>query len=263
MKPDVITQYCVYNDYPIFRHHLQKYRDQMNKIILYPSRHHGFRDFEAFSKEQIKETWVDPVPINYGVEDWRQAETIPCLQHLESDWVWFREQDFFVDNWDKFYEDAERLMTECDMFGWQQNDNAPYIHPCCLFIKRELLNKTSKDFSAHPEIHESDHFATITKEARELGAKIVRLQDVGYKNWENAYHLGGMSYPYQNWSTDRIFGVGNLEAFYAYNYYSRLPCVPQDPHYIDLSYEIEDYLNRHITLRPEREDVEKWEKFYV
>ena len=93
------------------------------------------------SKQQIKETWVDPVTIDYSVEDWRQAETTPCLKHLAGDWVWFREQDFFVEDWDKFYEDVDKLCKTSDMFGWWQ-ESQNFIHPCCLFIKRELLNKT-------------------------------------------------------------------------------------------------------------------------
>jgi len=261
MKPDVVMQWCVYNDYPVFRNHIQKYRDRMGKIIIYPSRHHGFIDLESFSKEQVKETWVDPVKIDYGVEDWRQAETVPALQHVTSDWIWFREQDFFVDHWDKFYDDVERLMTQCDMFGWEHKSAFSYIHPCCLFIKRELLEKTKKDFRAHPEIDGSDHFAMITKDVRDLGAKIIRLQDVGYETWVNDFHMAGLTYPYQNWGFERVFGVGNIDAFFAYNYFSRLQSVEQHPKYLELSYELEDYMKRNKGMRDVIPETSPWRKF--
>lgn len=259
MNVDIIEQICVYCDYPHHRANLQKYRDKVNKIILYPSRHHGFRDFEDFLKQNIKETWADPVAIDYGVEDWRQAETTPLLKYSQSEWLWFREADFFVDNWDKFYEDVGRLSHESDMFGWWHDSVFPYVHPCCLFIKRELFERTSKDFRAHPEIDGCDHFAMLTRDAEKLGAKIIRLQDVGYTNWQNAFHLAGLTYPYQNWSMDRIFGVGNLDAFYAYNVMSRKQPVMQDPRYIELSYEVEDYLKRNKVIG----DYKRWEKFYA
>lgn len=262
-RPDVILQYCQYDDYPIFRRNLSKYRHRFNKVILYMSKHHGFRDFGDFSKDQIKETWVEPVPIDYGKEDWRMAEVTPCLKHVESEWVYFMEQDFFVEDWDKFYTDVEKLSTECDMFGWAQNDTRPYIHPCSLFIKRELLDRTSKDFSAHPEVLDSDHFAQITQDAIKLGAKIIKFQDIGYNNWENAFHMQGLTYPYQNWSTDRIFGVTNPEAFFVYNYFSRLAPVPQDPRYIELSWEIHDYMVRNLGMEKINPEESRFKKFYV
>lgn len=263
MKPDVISQYCVHNTYPIFKRNLKKYRNKIGKIILYPSRHHGFRDFEGFEKSTLKETWVDPVEIDFGKEDWRQAETIPCLNHVESDWIWFSEQDFFVEDWDKFYADVERLMGEADMFGWWVGTafEGGFLHPSCIFMKRELLERTNKDFRAHPEIDGCDHFAMLTRDAERLGAKIVKLQDIGYKNWENAFHLGGMTYPYQDFKEEEtIFGVGNLGAFFAYNYYSRLADVEQHPDYLDLSFRIEAILSRLIPNFGI--ELEKWKKFY-
>jgi len=50
MNVDIVTQYCIYNDYPIWRHNMLKYRDRVKKIILYPSRHHGVIDLESFEK---------------------------------------------------------------------------------------------------------------------------------------------------------------------------------------------------------------------
>jgi len=256
---DIVLQYCVYNDYPIWRKMIKKYRPLFNKIILYPSRHHGYIDLEEFSKEQIKETWVDPVEIDFGKEDWRQAETIPCLEHVEADWIWFAEQDFFVDDWDKFFMDVQAQMEEADMIGWWSPSQFPYVHPSCLFIKKETLEKTRKDFRAHPDIIGCDHFAMLTRDVEKFG-KIVKLQDLGYKNWENACHLGGMTYPYQNWSTDRHFGVGNVPMFYAYNHWSR-KVEPSSPEYIKLSLEVEEELKKREDCQFDPED-NKFVKFF-
>lgn len=262
MKIDIVSQVCVYNDYPIWRTILQKYRDKFGKIIMYPSRHHGYIDQEEFLKRVFPENWVDPVPIEYGVEDWRQAETIPLLSHVNADWILFMEQDFFVDDWGKLWKDTEEAMKVSDAIGWWNETAFPYLHPCFFLIKREVLDKTQKDFKAHPEIPGCDHFAMITRDLEAIGAKITKLQDLGYKNWENAFHLGGLTYPYQNWKGDGSdhFGVGNVPAFYAYNNESRIAPVEQSTEYISLSLQIEDELKRKFSGI--EEGSRKWTKYF-
>ena len=205
---DVISQICVFNDYPIYRQLLTKYRDKFNKIILYPSRHHGVIDMEEFMRRTFPETWVTGHEIDWTTPniDWRQAETEPCLELSDAEWILFMEQDFFVDDWDKLWKDVEKAMETSDMIGWWNETAFSYVHPCFLLIKRELLEKTHKDFRAHPEIYGCDHFAILTHDVQFLGAKITKLQDLGWKEWENAFHMGGLTYPYQNW---RIIGGYN------------------------------------------------------
>lgn len=260
---DVISQICIYNDYPIFRQLLTKYRNKFNKIILYASRHHGVIDEEEFMRRTFPETWVS-TEIDWTTPgiDWRQVETEPLLEKSEAEWILFMEQDFFCDDWDKLWRDVEEAMKTSDMIGWWNPSRFPYIHPCFLLIKREVLDKTNKDFRAHPEIVGSDHFAQITRDVEKLGGKITTLQSMGYKEWENAMHLGGLTYPYQNWKGDGTdeFGVGNPEAFTVYNYWSRQAPVEQDPKYLSLSEEIGETLRQLFPAL----DLENnpWTKFF-
>jgi hypothetical protein len=260
---DIIQQICVYNDYPILRHLLNA-KWKFDQVILFPSRHHGKIDCEEFLKSNIKATWVTRPPIDYGVEDWRQAECIPCLPHSKSSWLWFSEQDFFVDDWEEFFAYIEEQMKTADLIGWWHDSAFPYIHPCCMFIKREMLDKTNKDFRAHPETIGSDHFAMITRDVERLGGKIVKIQDDGWTNWERAFHMAGLTYPYQNFDGDNtIFGVGNVESFYVYNKLARQAPIVQDPQWLDLSIEVEKVLDK---LHPEFKDIDifncKWTKFF-
>lgn len=257
---DLVQQICVYNDYPILRHLLNT-KWKFNNVILFPSRHHGLIDCEEFLKENIKATWVTRPYIDYGVEDWRQAETIPCLEHLSEDneWVWFCEQDFFVDDWDKFFEYVEEKMKTSDLIGWWHDSAFPYIHPCCMFIRKDILNETQKDFRAHPEIMGCDHFAMITRDVERLGGVITKIQEDGWTNWERAFHLAGITYPYQNWPAE-TFGVGNREAFYVYNYWSR-KYEPQFKPYTDLSLEVEGKLKELFDINVDPENC-KWTKFF-
>lgn len=265
MNVDRILQWCVYADYPLFRSHADQYRDKVKKIIIYPSRHHGVLDLEQFAKESFPETWVAPVSIDYGKEDWRQAETMPCLKYSDAEWLWFTEQDFFVKDWDKFYYDIEQAMQHSDMIGWYNPTHFPYIHPSCLFIKREIFEKTKKDFRAHSEINGADHFSMLTKDVTDLGGKITTLQDLGYTDWQDAFHLGGLTYVYQDWKGDGTdaFGVRSLDAFYAYNYWMQGAGVVQSKEFIELSVKIAEQMTKQFPNIDPIQAIEKWRPFFT
>lgn len=216
---DVISQICVYCDYPLFRAWIKKYRNKFDKVLLYASRHHGVVDLEEYLREQIPETWVsETIDWTEPGIDWRQREVTPCLELSDADWILFLEQDFFCDDWDKLWKDVELAMKTADLIGWWSASAFPYIHPCFLLIKRELLDKTKKDFRAHPEIDGSDHFAMITHDAQNLGANIVKLQDLGWTEPDHAFHLGGLTYPYQDFKEDEtIIGCKYPAALSTYN----------------------------------------------
>ena len=221
MKPaiDILSQVCIYVDFPLWRAWIGKYRSKFKKVILYASRHHGVTDLEDFWRKSLPETWVSTNIdwITPGI-DWRQAETEPCLALSDAEWILFMEQDFFVDDWDKLWSDVEKTMESADLIGWWNETHFPYMHPCFLLMKRELLDKTNKDFRAHPEINGGDHFCMITQDAIRLGAKIIKLQDLGWTDPDHAYHLGGLTYPYQNFAEDEtIIGVKYPEALATYN----------------------------------------------
>ncbi|MEK6880463.1 MAG: hypothetical protein AABY22_12680, partial [Nanoarchaeota archaeon] len=151
MTIDLLTQYCTHCDYPIWKKWLKKYRNKFNKVILYPNEYYRDLDFKAFAKENIKETWVENHVIDWTTPgiDWRQAEVEPMLELSDSEWIFFNEQDFFVKDWDKFFEAVFKAMAEgADAIGWMNPTHFPYLHPACFFVKREFLNKTKLDFRA-------------------------------------------------------------------------------------------------------------------
>ena len=220
MKPkiDIISQVCTAVDYPLYWALLTKYRSKFNKIILYGSKHHGVLTLESYLKSIVPETWIQ-TEIDWTAPgiDWRQAETEPCLEISDSEWILFMEQDFFCDDWDKLWEDVEKAMETSDAIGLWNYTHFPYLHPCFFLVKREALEKTNKDFRAHPEINGGDHFAMITHDLVENSAKITKIQDLGWTE-EHAFHLGGLTYPYQNFDGDNtVIGVKYPEALYVYN----------------------------------------------
>lgn len=261
-RPDIVMQYCVFCDYPLWREWLKKYRDKFAKVILYPSKQHGTTDLEDFARKVIPETWVERPSIDYGKQDWRQAETDPCIALSDSEWILFMEQDFFCSDWDRLFGDMEKAMKEADMFGVWNASHFPYMHPCFLLIRRSTLDKTRKDFSAHPETPGSDHFAMLTRDAEKLGARLIKLEDYGYKEWEDYYHLGGLTYTFQDWKGNGkdVFGMKSPEAYYVYLHFAENADVEQSPEYLKQAKEIQDTLKGKYAHLDIENNV--WTKFY-
>lgn len=265
---DVVNQWCCYNDYPIFRYWMEKYKRNFKKIILFPSRHHGVIDLEDFHKKHISNvTWVKETDIDWtepGI-DWRQVETERCLKYSDADWILFIEQDFMVKDWELLFGILQKTMKNYEMIGWWNNTAYPYMHPCFLLIKRELLEKTRKDFRAHPEIIGADHFANITRDVEANNGRILKLQNMGFKQLENAFHLGGLTYVYQDWvksgkSVDRAVSPMLL---YIYNYWSTQAPVFQNNEYIELAKKVSKVLEaRYPAVNPENNTYTKFFKLW-
>jgi len=262
---DILSQYCCHCDYPIWRADLAKHRGKFNKVILYPNEYYRDLDFKAFAKKVLQETWVENHVIDWfapGV-DWRQVEVEPMLELSDSEWIYFNEQDWFVKDYDKFYEAVFKAMDEgADAIGWMNPTHFPYLHPACFFVKRELLNKTNLDFRAHSEISGGDHFCMITKDLKEMGAKIVTTEDLGFTHWEDCFHLGGVTSNFVD-SHNPGFEFHRPDIFYVYNWWSRKSDVEQSLEFLELSLAIEKkLLDKYPELKNIDPEQSEWRVFY-
>ena len=118
-----------------------------------------------------------------GGKDWRDVAVNIALGKTTSTHILFMEQDFFVE--DGFFDKLFRLGKDFDTIGFKDSNR---LHPACLLVKKDILSKTSKDFSAHPPI--GDHFAKVTEELMEIGSWTT-LQELGLGGW---YHLASLTF---------------------------------------------------------------------
>ena len=212
MKKSLLVTHIGNIDYPIFRQWLEKYYSWFDEIIIYWDLSFRFPILLSFMQQSLSHLpnikFLDPVERELGVDDWRDKATKEMLNHATGDWIISIEQDWLAKDWDRLLEVSEQTMKECDLFGWYNYTNFPYIHPAYFFIKRELLEKTSKDFSPHQEINGSDHFAMITHDAIQQGGKLLKLQDIGFNAQiinatdTDCFHLGGINQSYLNGLND-------------------------------------------------------------
>lgn len=192
IKPDVIVSWPKNNDYPLWRKFIRDNRERFNKVIVVFMNPNQGRDYSshvvlAMQKDEV--TFLSSPELKSG-EDWRNVAVHEALKHSDSELVWFTEQDFFPS--DKFWDYVESY-SEYDVTGVMQGSR---IHPCSLFISKEILAKTCMDFSAGNGV---DHFGLIQKDIENVGKLITFTAIPNYPNEvDKLYkHLNGLSH---NWT---------------------------------------------------------------
>jgi hypothetical protein len=137
---------------------IKENREHFNKVIIVWTdmnvRDPNYKIYVQQAMRNDKITFLDCLPAEAN-EDWRNKAINMALSVSDSEWVYFTEQDFILSGY--FWREVTDLMKRCEVFGRYQEGR---LHPCCLFIKRYLLNKTSLDFSANGD-KGYDHFGLI------------------------------------------------------------------------------------------------------
>ena len=268
-RPDLLICWIKHADYPIFRETLRKHRDFFGKIIIYWSEHFREDYFDKFIQKDLESLgniqFLPNIEYKYGEEDWRNIATNHMLQFTDSEWVCSVEQDWFSKDWGSLLEMVNEAMQSHDLVGWGAKSGAKqfYIHPAFWFIKRSLLDKTRKDFSAKDG---EDHFGLITRDAEVLvdPEKVFCIErDGGLKcdvgTTADAFHLGGVNQNYINGLTEG-YVFHRPEAFMIYNYWCRKSEVTQDARFTELSLSIEGVLRQlYPDLDLENND---WVKYF-
>lgn len=270
-KPDLLVCWIANNDYPLFRLWLEKYHSFFNKIIIHWDIMFRFPFYNAFIQSSLSHIpnikFLDMAKREFGVDDWRNVATNEMLKHSDSEWVCSIEQDWFDKDWDKTLGLVTEAMGRADLIGWYNQTNFPYIHPAFWFVKREILDKTNKDFAPHMEINGADHFAMVTKEVLEQGGKLITLKDLGLESDNldptvvHCFHLGGVNQNYLDFA-DR-FKANSLhrpDIFYVYNHFSMQAPVKQSEEFMMQCREVAAFLkNMFPNIDPE---TSEWRKFF-
>lgn len=185
IKPDVIVCWPRNCDYPLWRQFIHDNRDRFNVVIIVFTETNSGEDYREFVKHAMVDDWTlfaDSPQILPG-QDWRNvAVNHALIQSYNAEWIWFTEQDFIITNpevfWARFQYEAE---CGAGAIGVLEGSR---LHPCSLFVKRSVLNQTTKNFGIVPDI--SDHFSIFTKELGNYGK--VELLSTGFM------HMNGLSH---------------------------------------------------------------------
>lgn len=169
----------------MWRQMIRDNRDRFNEVIIIFTETYQGDDYRDFVKNAM---FVDHVlfvqsPLVGPGEDWRDVAVKAGLLHsLHSEWLWFTEQDFFP--LEGFWNQTEGISNDgVRVMGVKDGDR---LHPCSLFLKRELLNSLDKNFGIVPD--ELDHFGLIQKQLQE------REEPLGLIHPDYWYHMAGLSH---------------------------------------------------------------------
>lgn len=226
IKPDVLVVWPKNADYPIWRQFIRDNRDKFEKVIIVfmeTNSGHDYRSFVHQAMSQDNCIMVDQRPLQHN-EDWRDHCVNLGLSYSHSDWVWFTEQDFYPHNgfWDEVQKGLDNDASVISIYQAQR------MHPCCIFIDKKTLNRTSKDFSARPSLG-FDHFGKLQLDLETLEPTVI-----GYTIDHNTYfHYNGLSHNFALMSRgeDPNYDVWR---FAEYLDKCREVKVPLNPHFIEL-----------------------------
>ena len=184
IKPDVIVAWPRNCDYPLWRQYIHDNRARFNVVVVVFTETNQGEDYREFIRAAMADDWIlfADNPIVHG-EDWRQvAVNHALLQSYNAPWVWFTEQDFMPG--EGFWEMVDSYeSTGAKAIGVKQGDR---LHPCCLFLHRDILNEIDKNFAANPPHY--DHFGLIQQQLEERKEAIGIIDP---KYWQ---HLNGLSH---------------------------------------------------------------------
>jgi len=150
IKPDILVVHPLHLDYPLWRYNMIKYKDYFRSLTIVFSDHNMKKDYSNFIRVQLP--FANFVDYKGDKPDWRDGAVNWGLNTMPEDgYVLFLEQDFF---WtDGFLNKV--LQDQNEFFYFKEGGR---IHPAFALVKRSMINKTSRDFSAYPDTF-GDHFS--------------------------------------------------------------------------------------------------------
>src|SRR5882672_4536291 len=149
IKPILLNVWPTHIDYPLFRFNLKNYEKYFASIWFVMSNHHMGVDYTNFIRSQFPDAHF--VDYSGTFPDWRNGAINEALDQIKTDEpILFIEQDFLIK--DKTF--FEKVFKDDENFIYFTEGHR--IHPAFALVKRELIEKTTKNFSANPP--EGDHF---------------------------------------------------------------------------------------------------------
>lgn len=182
MIPDLIVAYPRHLIFPLWNKYIRENRDRLAKVVIVMTDMSVPTDYTDYLKKYFYGRDVtivanDPVTAS---DDWRNIAVNKGLRLSDSQWILFTEQDFLPDD-NGFWGMVNCSMETHDLIDVEQDHR---MHPCFILIKRSLLDKTSKDFSAKPPHY--DHFGKLQLELEEMKIPKSVIAD-------SYHHMNGLS----------------------------------------------------------------------
>lgn len=179
IKPDALYAHPSHTMYPLWMKFIHENREKFSKVIVVFTNMNTEWDYRNFIRDAMKNdniTFLECEKVA-GEDDWRNIAVNTGLKYSDNEWVFFSEEDFFP--LPGFWECVDSFTSHGNMCGAFQEGR---LHPCCIFVPRRLIERTSKNFGVVRDQH--DHFWVFQSE---LDTGIGLIPDHFYK------HMNGLS----------------------------------------------------------------------
>lgn len=226
VKPILLVVHPIHLDFPIFRYNLNRFKDYFASYWIALSNHYQEVDYTNFLMKEIPDAHF--VNVKHTGHDWRNDAINETLDQIKTDEpICFIEQDFLIKDasfFEKVFKDDYKFLYFME---------GERVHPAFAVVRREEIEKTSRDFAAYPQ---GDHFAKFFDEL----SSGISIDELGVKAKEDYYHMNGLSQNYVSFKYDEPFHHPNN--FLYFNYKSinlpieRHPQFAQLEKAIDLKY---------------------------
>lgn len=199
IKPAVILTWDISTDCPVARWNLTRFKDYFNSIYIAFSDHHAGHDLSNFIRNKLPFCkFIEP---KRKRDDWRDDAVNNAIDEVPDSvtHVLFLEQDFLIKDHTFF----DRVLND-DKLNFLCYIEGKRIHPAFAVVKKELIDKTNRDFSATPP---GDHFHQFFKEL-EIFTDKTNLESLGVKHKEDYFHMQGTNQNYVNFKYGEPFFAG-------------------------------------------------------
>ena len=163
-------------------------RGLFNKIIVVMTQKSGLLDVSQTIANTVLGVTLLDIEFD-GQRDWRDIAVNKALDFSTAQKVLFLEQDFLFDP-----KGLPRVLESSApaVFVIQEGR----VHPAFMLVDRNLINASSRDFSANPPHH--DHFGLFTREIKDMeGWATITNPEHGQGDISLEYlHLNGLTQNY-------------------------------------------------------------------
>jgi len=194
-------------DFPLFRNNMPELLEHVDEVIICFTQHgnHPLRKWLRANIPGVVFLDVEDKGDKYG--DWRNQSTNYMIDASVGDWILSLEQDFFINNYPHFFNTIKKAMENNDVIIYNEGNR---FHPACMFVKKDVLKKTKRDFSVMGQGR--DHFSEVSKELKGMKINIATLESLDLLEHRDWSHMRGL--------TDNYFApkpYAGLEEFKKYN----------------------------------------------
>jgi len=228
MKPILLVVWPLHLDFPLFRFNIKRYKSHFSSIWIALSNHYQEINYTNFLMAQLPEAHF--VDVKHENIDWRNDAINETLNKIKTDEpICFIEQDFLIKD-DSFFTMFDK---DYDFLYFKEGER---VHPAFAVVKRELIEKTSRDFCPQPG---GDHFKKFFEELPEG----TNIENLGLRPTYDFFHLNGLSQNYMNFLYDEPYYRPNNFLYYNWkcmqlNLQSEIP-FEDHPHFFQIEQAIE------------------------